>query len=329
MPNYSSIIKQLQIEITTYCNAFCPGCGRNEQGAETISNLKLQHMDFDVWKKLINDDHFLEKISLITLNGMFGDPLMHPRIYEMVDLVPKNYMIEINTNGSIRDANFWSDFGKLLSKYEYHRLIWGVDGLQDTNHIHRRGTKWENIITNLQAFNNAGGKSEWRMTVFEHNKHQLVEAKKLSQEYGCVEFSTRESYEEHMEAKPYKNMPAQTYKKVDREEIDQILNGESNRKWNKPEFEMEQGCAWLLIKSLQITSDGKVWPCCYTAEEPYHKNRFDHIWTFPAIPNDLSTSSLKDILECDFYTEHLDQIWNDKKSRICNECIYGNPEGEV
>lgn len=328
MPDYSSILNQVQIEVTTYCNAHCPGCGRNEKGAEITPNLNLEHMDIAVWNKLISEDFFYRKFTTITLNGMFGDPMMHPMIYEMIDQVPRDFIIEINTNGSMRNKVFWSRFSELLCEFEDHRLIWGIDGLQDTNHLHRRGTVWQNIMDNLTAFNQRGGISEWRMTVFEHNKHQILDCKKLSEDLGCSNFTTRESYEPYMEAKAYKDMPSQVYHRVTKQEIAKILDDFSTDELNKPEPSDLYLCPWLSDKSIQISADGKVWPCCYTSEEPYHKNRYDEIWTFPNIPNDLKTYTLQQILESEFYTSYIDKIWLGKKSRICNECIYGNPEGE-
>jgi MoaA/NifB/PqqE/SkfB family radical SAM enzyme len=324
MADYSSIVNSLQIEITSYCNAFCPGCGRNYKGGETIPELNLKHIDLDLWKKILNDDFFTQKVKIISLNGMFGDPLMHPKIYQMVELLPKNLYIEIHTNGSIRNPEFWSKFGVLLSQFDEHSLIWGIDGLEDTNHLYRRGTKWSNIIKNLEAFNSAGGMSEWWMTVFQHNKHQILETKKLALELNCKTFSTRESYSDRLYAKNYRDMPSHDCVAVSQEEIESILG--DNTFIDVNEFDNDNViniCPWLSTRFVQIDSNGKIWPCCYTREQPVTKANYDDIWTFPNIENDLNVMTFEEIFQGEFFKNTIDDVWSQKKSQMCNSCISG------
>ena len=99
--------------------------------------------------------------------------------------------------------------GNLCEKYrtgrEHSRLrvVWGIDGLEDTNHIYRVGAKWEKIINNAKAFIDAGGIASWQFIEFEHNKHQIEEAKQLAKELGFKEFrlvsSTRPTMTESLE----------------------------------------------------------------------------------------------------------------------------------
>lgn len=73
------------------------------------------------------------------------------------------------------------------------KVIFGIDGLKDTNHINRRGTAFAHIIRNAKAFIQAGGRAQWDFIVFKHNEHQVEQAKKLSKQFGFEIFSIKRS----------------------------------------------------------------------------------------------------------------------------------------
>ena len=60
-------------------------------------------------------------------------------------------------------------------------IVFGIDGLEDTNHLYRQGVKWNNLMDRVQTFISEGGKANWQFIPFEHNKHQIHDAKKLSE----------------------------------------------------------------------------------------------------------------------------------------------------
>ena len=69
--------------------------------------------------------------------------------------------------------------------------MFGIDGLADTNHIYRKDTNFKKIVENLTAFNQAGGRSIWSFIAFQHNEHQVEEARLLSQQLGCFGFAVK------------------------------------------------------------------------------------------------------------------------------------------
>ena len=42
-----------------------------------------------------------------------------------------------------------------------HYLRFGIDGLEDTNHLYRRGADWKTVMRSAAAFIDAGGRAEW------------------------------------------------------------------------------------------------------------------------------------------------------------------------
>jgi hypothetical protein len=98
----------------------------------------------------------------------------------------------MNTNASGRDKKFWEDLSEIIG--EKGRVVFSVDGLEDTNHLYRKGTNWEKIMTAMTSFIGTGkATATWEFLVFEHNQHQVAEARKLSEEIGFNEFYAKKA----------------------------------------------------------------------------------------------------------------------------------------
>ena len=93
----------------------------------------------------------------------------------------------MNTNASGRNEEFWTELGKLFSISD-STLTFSVDGLEDTNHIYRRGTHWPKIMNAMKWYIKAGGVARWEFLVFKHNQHQIEQARQLANELGSGTF---------------------------------------------------------------------------------------------------------------------------------------------
>jgi MoaA/NifB/PqqE/SkfB family radical SAM enzyme len=183
-----SDIKILQLEISNYCNAACPQCPRNYFGGKTISTLPLSRWSLSVFKKLFTPD-LLKSIEEIYFCGTYGDPLTNSSLVDMCSFLKNinpNIKVGIHTNGGVGKPE---TFQKLARVVDF--VAFGIDGLEDTNHIYRRNVSWNRIIKNTQAFISAGGNAIWDYIVFAHNQHQVETAKKLSEDYGFSSFSIK------------------------------------------------------------------------------------------------------------------------------------------
>ena len=66
-----------------------------------------------------------------------------------------------------------------------------LDGLWDTHHIYRINTKFENVFENAKSvISSTDAQVHWKYIVFEHNKHQVEEARALAEQTGFTTFST-------------------------------------------------------------------------------------------------------------------------------------------
>jgi MoaA/NifB/PqqE/SkfB family radical SAM enzyme len=142
------------------------------------------------FKKLFTDE-LLTQIQEVYFCGTYGDPLTHNKIVEMCQYLKqqnKTIKIGIHTNGGIGKTQWYHD----LAKYTDF-IAFGIDGLENTNHLYRRNVKWNRVLENAQAYIQAGGVAIWDYVVFEHNEHQVESARALSKQLGFKEFNIKKT----------------------------------------------------------------------------------------------------------------------------------------
>jgi MoaA/NifB/PqqE/SkfB family radical SAM enzyme len=331
-------INQLQIDITSYCNAFCPGCARNINGGEINPILPLQHMSISVWEKIVN---FVKtsNIKILQFNGNYGDAANHPKIIEMFELLSEEVSevdIIIHTNGGARNAKFWHDLAEVLKKFSnYSHVVFSIDGLRDTNHIHRRGVDYDTLIDNVESFIRAGGSAMWRMIVFEHNKHNVPNIHKYANELGFKVFYLNRSYATKLEMMEYKNLPAGVVYKIPNEEFTQLKKQYGFWNLHRTEAEpLNNPCPWQQERRVQITIDGSVHPCCYYALfiSDFPQMHGVNEWNEQSDPmsiayknygntfNNLNYFTLDEIINHNFWSDDLPKFWSTKDSICSHQC---------
>lgn len=183
-------IQSVQLEISTHCNAACPQCPRNFFGGRTLPDLPLRKLTLNDIKSIFTLD-FLKQLKQIYFCGTYGDPMTNSQIADMCKFFKNNspgIKIGVHTNGGIGSTTLYQNLAPLVDF-----VAFGIDGLEDTNHIYRRHTKWGKIMKNTQAFIAAGGNAIWDFIVFEHNQHQVNQAQELSTKLGFREFNVKKT----------------------------------------------------------------------------------------------------------------------------------------
>lgn len=177
-------ITEYQVEITSYCNAACPQCPRNNCGIGINPNMPLVHLDRKSLNNTFTTD-ICQSIRQIFFCGSYGDPILHPEFLDILkDFREKNptLWLYIHTNGGMHDTSYWSEIAKIFNGYG--QIDFGIDGIGDTLSLYRKNVKYQKVIENARAFINAGGRAQWNFIVFRHNEHQINEVYQLSKEYG-------------------------------------------------------------------------------------------------------------------------------------------------
>lgn len=186
-----SYIDEYQIEITSYCNAACPQCPRNDRGAGINPHMPLMHLS-----RSAIDDAFDQslccRLRQVFFCGSYGDPIMHPEFLDILrDFRAKNpsLWLYVHTNGGVHGADYWQEIAAIMAGYG--QIDFGIDGLQDTLDIYRRNVNFDRVINNAKAFIDAGGRAQWNFIVFKHNQHQIDLARQMSMDLGFFNFLPR------------------------------------------------------------------------------------------------------------------------------------------
>ena len=333
-------LQTVVVDFTSYCNSNCGNCSRNIMGVELNPSMPLQHMTVDVWKKLMTSET-VDQINEIMFNGAYGDALMNPNLFECLDhlleVSDNRPLIRIDTNGGIHDPDYWTELARLLRNFPHPtHVTFSIDGLEDTNHLNRRGVNFKKVMENAQAFISAGGWARWRTLVFEHNKHQIEDMHKLSEKMGFLRFDINGGT--HTAAINAVVSQAKEYyksnKKQDAYEVEyaflahenkiknQIkLYGSLEKLWSKSSIK----CKWQEKRQIQISHMGEVWPCCYMLSDRYPKDETSLFYTDierilksnePNF-NDINYHSLKDILNHKWFREKLTESWFSDRYQVC------------
>ena len=325
-------LKKLQIDITSHCNAKCGGCARNYNGGSTVNGLVLQHFDLEIFKELSSDT--AGSIQQLSLNGNWGDPGMHPKLSDMMQIWVNDHPdcdTVIHTNGSMHKPEWWQKLAGILKNYR-HRVVWNLDGIGDDHALYRRNTDFDKIVENMRAFNDASGSSEWTMTLWDHNIHYIDKAEKLASMFGCNWFSTRQTHTDNtctlhdennnalhtITAHKTRNIPTEVINlsNLDTKDIPRITY----------EDDHATKCPWYNQSEIQIDPFYNVWPCCHISTYGHIKNypddmEFD-IQTLPNFGfNNLKNNNIYEILNHDWYKTVLPSAIDSGSYEVCrNNC---------
>lgn len=265
-------IRSVHLEISTRCNAACPECPRNFHGVDVIESYPICDMSLQQVKKIF-PSVFLKQLNHILINGNYGDFITARDGLEIVEYfknVNPNLQIEISTNASGRPT-WWQRLGELQTKV-YFRL----DGLKDTHQIYRQYTDFNLILDNAKKFISAGGYAVWAFIPFQHNQHQIDEAKKLAKELGFKEFNLVDagrntgpvfkrdgtyshSLGDYNGSTNFEELYTTHLHYVDKPEITILHTQHPNRKIN---------CYAKKQKEIYITANGEIYPCCWLGFYP-------------------------------------------------------------
>ena len=189
-------VTQVHWEPTDKCNSGCAMCPRYDSQGFELSTLENVEWTLESFKKAWTVD-FIKDLNKVLACGNFGDPCACKEFVDMYEYMQEiNPKIELacNTNGSLRKPDWWARLGKVITQRPDRKggyCTFSIDGLEDTNHLYRRGTIWKNIMRNAEAFIAAGGEAHWDFIVFEHNEHQVDEARELAIKMGFKNFNVK------------------------------------------------------------------------------------------------------------------------------------------
>ena len=277
-------IRQVHLELTDKCNAACPQCARSDHGGPVNPQLPLTELSL-LDSKAIFTEKFLKQLHRLYACGSYGDPIVAREcveIFEYFRACNPRIKLGIHTNGGTRSVGFWQRLGRLMPLgMGYVRF--GIDGLEDTNHIYRRNVRWPTLMRNVKAFREAGGNAEWDYIVFRHNEHQVEQARKLAKDLGFSLFNVKTTGRflnsaklEYIDSTPTKNRAGEVVDRVARPLSPAYQNSAlaslqdlRNRYGSMDRYlDLAQvQCKVQANNSIYVSADGYVLPCCWLAAQ--------------------------------------------------------------
>lgn len=303
-------LSYVHVEATTRCNAACPMCLRNRGG--DILNPELKYDNFNIdWF-----DRFDLPINGLTLCGNYGDPIVHPNLHNLIEkwLEKFDKPITMMTNGGARTSDWWERLAN-VSKGKL-TVIFGIDGLEDTNHLYRRNVDWQRLMVNSRAYIDAGGRAGWKFITFKHNQHQVDKAREMSQSIGFAFFEQIITNRFRQEKFNVVDTNGNVLYHLEQPDIDEskFKAKNPNRISKDREWTGSISCYAKKENSVYISADGRVYPCCNLG---YHFNHdlFEPYAAFASIydmeePKNINNMSLSDIVSGKFFREVKDK-WSE------------------
>ena len=327
-------IKTMELEITSDCNAACPGCARTVN----LDILEVTHFTLADLQRILPDQRHI-KDKDIRLCGVLGDPMIHPQVVEIVDyLLSNGGTVTISTNAGVGTEDMYYRLGVLSKKYKKKLILQAcIDGHRETNHIYRVNTKFSVIERNLEAYaknsyKEFDHKNKWVFIVFDHNEYELEAAKGHAHKLG-MKFMTRTG----MRNSIYKWI-AEIGKKNQKQKKVISATGSKEHKRKDEVYKLDKliennqvdedviktvVCKYVHEGEIFINAKQEMWPCCYLWDSAFKnwENILDKLEEYPKGWNSLKTNSIEQIMQHPYYKEVLEESWNPKHNKHMKRCI--------
>jgi len=306
-------LKYEEVEIlvtdhTSRCNLLCPSCARVGADGKINKNIYLKDISVQEYESMAPPE-FYSKLKMVGMCGNYGDPIAAKNIVEVVDFFNNHnpdVSIRINTNGSLRGKSWWSKFASHLNENSF--VTFSIDGLGDTSKIYRVNSNFKRVIENSKAFIEAGGTAKWDYIIFEHNYHQVEEAKNLARELGFYSFNEKVS-----------KRFVHTYNYIHNKgggDFGEIIKRHGS--WENYIDRTTIQCRYQKMKAVYIDFDLNLWPCCWLGGPMFfHSDKniqkvqlLNTISKYDPHFNSLRDKSIEEVLSHKWYKHDLVNSWS-------------------
>lgn len=267
------LIEDVELELTTYCNAACPLCYRNYK---SFNAHYPKHKERPL-NEIIEQLDTYTNLKYVRLVGSISEPTLHKQFLELVKYIKqKNVIIELCTNGDTHNPEWWGKLAKELSNNDsvYFTICGSTQELHET---YRTRTKLQNILDNAREFRKYRNIDYAQCIRFKYNDDDFNsnEFKDMVSEFSNVYMT--ETYL-HKDKNNY----------VDSSKIDLLepypgkvkqyrtIEKLAELKWDKG-LSKERTCKAYNEKRNQIDINGNVYPC-YLFLEASKGKLWDQDW---------------------------------------------------
>lgn len=334
------LIRRIQLDHTSRCNLACPQCARTSKSGQTLPGLAMSDLTLDDYKIIL--DPFKDRGVGLFHCGNFGDVIASPTFEETFKYSIDNNVsnVVIATNGSMRKPEWWANLAR--EGKNKTRVIFAIDGLEDTNHIYRVGSNYNNVIENAKAFIDAGGNAQWAFIEFKHNYHQIEEARQIATDLGFASFEVKytarfaDTKVDKVVTKKGKTVTQAPTKASGKNQSDVEKIIKEYKSFDNYTDNTNISCKFKNDNMVFIDMNMRLWPCCWFGspgtlhryKESSQTESFKHLFDkYGEDFNDMRKYGW-DVLNHEFFQEYLERSWNNPDDEFKRIYTCGRTCGE-
>lgn len=176
-------LRSIYFYLTKHCNLKCRHCWMAPEHQTSRSRADLSsYLDLGLIRSIIDQ---AKDIGLESVKLTGGEPLLHPRIEEIIKIVrDSGSHLVIETNGILCSTSI----AELLGSFApYVFVSVSIDGSNALTHDWVRGVRgsYRGAIIGIESLVSAGIKPQVIMSIMRRNKEQIESVVKLSEELGA------------------------------------------------------------------------------------------------------------------------------------------------
>lgn len=259
-------VLDLELELTTLCNARCPLCFRN-YGEFNERYPENKSRDIDEVISQLNKYGSLQWIRLV---GTISEPTLYNNFFELISYIKnRGIKIEICTNGDTNNQFWWAELSRLLNADD--KIYFTICGsTQSIHEVYREGTRLNNIIINARAFRSCNKNDYAQCIRFSYNSDDFDtdDFQELVSEFSNIYMT--ETYLSQEDTN-YKNKEKLGLLTPRDEKADKYQN---IKKIAELGLSKKSYCKSWEHKSQQVDINGNIYPC-YLFLEKNGKERWD------------------------------------------------------
>lgn len=247
--------EDIELELTTMCNAKCPLCARNYKNFKNKYPVtKIRDID-----SITTQLELFENLKIVRLVGSISEPTLYPHLFDLIKFLnQKDILIEICTNGDTNNTQWWKQLGNILKKDD--KVYFTICGSnQEMHEIYRRNTCLNNILENAKSLRSEKNIDYAQCIMFKYNEDDLKSYKfeSIIKDFSNIYFTETYLKQDNTLYKNQLNLDLLA-PPTHREKLYSMFKKLSFKTTSDIN---DYNCMSLKNKSLQIDINGNIFPC--------------------------------------------------------------------
>ena len=232
--NYADLIKQIDFELSSICNAVCPVCPRRIDGR--LTDFTQSYYSLEEVKRIL-DENIVKNLHVFNICGNYGDAMANPEIVEIIDWIRRvnpHCKIDLKTNGGLGTQDQFKRLAELKVNIRF-----GIDGLGEVNELYRVNVKWKKLLENVLAFSSAAEPQQMsiQFLLWAETVDQIIPMIDFATSINCGNFYLRKPFVASPEHTEVFNLKTESTHFLTQVEFFDGLGQIMETQWRRADFE--------------------------------------------------------------------------------------------